>query len=350
MAMEGQLSRISAIANSEAIKKDDVQNVVTNYKKLFDEDHGGSIEARNENYTSMVNDFYNMVTQFYEFGWGQSFHFAPRHKWETFAASIARHEMLLAHKLELKAGMLALDMGCGIGGPGRVVARFTDAHIVSLNNNEYQLERAKVLNKEQGLSHLFTYSKEDWMHMTTKDNTFDAIFHFEALEHSPDRLASFTEIFRVLKPGALFAGYDWVITDKYNPNDPEHLRLKKSIELGNGVADLKLPSEILGAMKEAGFEIVETRDYGLFNADYEIPWYDSLEGKWWSVSSFKHTPLGMWLSNKMVMVMETLKIAPKGTLEVHTLLVTVAGDLVKAGKLGIFSPTYYYLARKPVKK
>jgi len=98
MAMEGQLSRFSAISTSEAIKKEEVQTVVSDYKKLFDEAQGGSIEARNENYTSMVNDFYNMVTQFYEYGWGQSFHFAPRHKWETFAASIARHEFLLAHK------------------------------------------------------------------------------------------------------------------------------------------------------------------------------------------------------------------------------------------------------------
>jgi len=347
--MDGKLSHVTALASSDAIAKEAVQDTITNYKKLFDEQDGGSIETRNNNYTTMVNDFYNMVTQFYEFGWGQSFHFAPRHNWETFAASIARHEMLLAHKLELKSGMVALDMGCGIGGPGRVMARFSEAKIVGLNNNEYQLERAKKLTKEQGLSHLCSYFKADWMNMPTEDNTYDAVFHVEALEHSPDRVASFTEIFRVMKPGALFGGYDWVVTDKYDPNNPEQEKLKKGIELGNGVADLLRPSEILDAMKKAGFEILETRDYGIQNTDYEIPWYDSLEGKYWSLSSIKHTPIGYWLTNKMVWLMETVHLAPKGTLEIHNLLVTVASELVRAGRLGMFSPSYFYLARKPKK-
>jgi len=348
--MEGQLSRVTAIATSEAINKADVQNVVTDYKKLFDENQGGSVELRNEKYTSMVNDFYNMVTQFYEFGWGQSFHFAPRHKWETFAASIARHEMLLAHKLELKPGMVALDMGCGIGGPGRVMARFSEANIIGLNNNDYQLQRAKTLTAEQGLNHLCSYMKADWMHMPTADNTYDAIFHVEALEHSPDRVASFTEIYRVLKPGCLFGGYDWVVTDKYDPNNPEHVRLKKGIKLGNGLPDLQRPGDVIDAMKQAGFQIVEQRDYGIcVNDKYDIPWYDSLEGKYWSLASFRHTPLGMWCTDKMVWIMESLRIAPKGTHEIHNLLISVSKDLVEAGRLGIFSPTYFYLARKPKK-
>jgi len=350
MAMEGQLSRVSAIATSEAIKKDEVQAVVSDYKKLFDESKGGTVEVRNSQYTTMVNDFYNMVTQFYEFGWGQSFNFAPRHKWETFAASIARHEMLLAHKLELKSGMVALDMGCGIGGPGRAMSRFSEAKIVGLNNNDYQLERAKKLTGEQGLSHLCSYMKADWMNMPIDDNTYDGIFHVEALEHSPDRVASFTEIYRVLKPGALFAGYDWVVTDKYDANNPEHVQLKKGIELGNGVADLLRPKEIVDAMRQVGFEIVEQRDYGItVDPTTEIPWFDSLEGKYWSVSSFRHTPLGMWCTDKMVWILESLKIAPKGTKEIHDLLIKVAKELVLAGKLGIFSPTYFYLARKPMK-
>jgi len=61
---------------------------------------GGSVQVRQEKYMDMVNDFYNMVTDIYEFGWGHSFHFGPRHKWESFEASIARSEMWIAHKLQ----------------------------------------------------------------------------------------------------------------------------------------------------------------------------------------------------------------------------------------------------------
>jgi len=245
--------------------------------------------------------------------------------------------------------MVALDMGCGIGGPGRAMARFSEAKIIGLNNNAYQLERCKHLTHEQGLSSLCSYFKADWMHMPVEDNTYDAIFHCEALEHSPDRLASFTEIYRVLKPGCLIGGYDWVVTDKYDPNNPEHVKLKKGIELGNGLPNLQSPQQILDAMKQAGLEIVETKDFGITNSDYEIPWYDSLEGKYWSLSGFRHTPIGMWLTGKMVWAMESAHIAPKGTHEIHNLLIAVAKELVAAGKLGIFSPTYFYLARKPKK-
>jgi len=33
------------------------------------------------------------------------------------------------------------------------------------------------------------------------------------------------EVFRVLKPGAYFAGYEWVTTDKYDPENAEHVAI-----------------------------------------------------------------------------------------------------------------------------
>ena len=70
----------------------------------------------NANFTKA---YYDLVTDFYEYGWGQSFHFAPRAPKESFAASLVRHEHYLAHRLGLRPGMLAADFGCGLGGPQR---------------------------------------------------------------------------------------------------------------------------------------------------------------------------------------------------------------------------------------
>jgi len=295
----------------------------------------------------LVNEFYDLVTAFYEFGWGQSFHFAPRHKWESFQASIARHEMWLAHKLQLEKGKLGLDLGCGVGGPGRTMARFSEPNILGLNNNEYQIKRAQALTKQQGLSHLCSYVKGDWMKLPAATNTFDATFHVEAMEHSPDRVAAFKEVLRVMKPGALFAGFDWIVTDKCDLKNVEHVRIKKSIEKGNGLPDLKYPSEIIQNLKDAGFEVLEYKDTCVCNSEYEIPWYDSLEGRYLSMSNFKHTPTGRWLTNKFVWVLETARVAPKGTLAVHNMLIDVAVDLVAGGQLGIFSPSFFYLCKKP---
>ena len=50
-------------------------------------------------YVDLVNSYYNLATDFYEWGWGQSFHFAERLPAETFGASIARHEYYLAARM-----------------------------------------------------------------------------------------------------------------------------------------------------------------------------------------------------------------------------------------------------------
>ena len=45
--------------------------------------------------------------------------------------------------------------------------------------------------------------------------------------------------------------------------------------------------------------------------------------------------------------MERVRLAPKGSTEVSTVLNTAADALVRAGELGIFTPMYFYVARKP---
>ena len=56
-------------------------------------------EKRKEEYLPMVVSFYNLVTDFYEYGWGESFHFAPRYEGETFKQAIARHEHYIPLRL-----------------------------------------------------------------------------------------------------------------------------------------------------------------------------------------------------------------------------------------------------------
>jgi sterol 24-C-methyltransferase len=105
-SMEGDLSRIKAITRKEkAQSRNEVGSAFSEYADLYDEKKGGSVEARKNNYTTMVNHFYDLATDFYEFGWGHSFHFATRHKWESFESSIARHGIhvfvFVAHCLRL---------------------------------------------------------------------------------------------------------------------------------------------------------------------------------------------------------------------------------------------------------
>lgn len=111
----------------------------------------------------LMCSYYNLATDLYEYGWGQSFHFCRFSQGEPFYQAIARHEHYLAHQIGIKEGMKVLDVGCGVGGPAREIAKFTGAHITGLNNNDYQIERATHYAFKEGLSNQLDFVKGDFM-------------------------------------------------------------------------------------------------------------------------------------------------------------------------------------------
>jgi len=120
--------------------------------------------------------YYDGATELYEYGWSQSFHFSRFYKGEAFLASLARHEHYLASHMVLRPGMRVLDVGCGVGGPAREIAQFTDAQIIGLNNNDFQIGRARKYTKNAGLENQVTFVKGDFMKLSEQfgENSFDA--------------------------------------------------------------------------------------------------------------------------------------------------------------------------------
>jgi sterol 24-C-methyltransferase len=327
-----------------SLPNDQVRSTVDEYTSF----HAGSVETRKTHYTKMVNDYYDLVTDFYEFGWGQSFHFAPRHKGEAFLASLARHEFYLAHQLGLRAGMTALDVGCGVGGPMRAIARFSGASVVGVNNNDYQIKRGTEQNEQAHLSDQCSFLKADFMKLPVPDKSYDAVYAIEATCHAPDKVRLFKELYRVMKDGAEFAGYEWCTTDRYDAKNPEHREIKKGIEEGDALPDIWSMQDVLDALVEAGFEVRQSRDLAP-DSDPETPWYLPLSGKW-SLSGFKHTPAGRFLTNKLVRILEATRVAPKGTTAVSDFLNAGAMALVRGGETGIFTPMFFFHARKPASR
>lgn len=41
----------------------------------------------------------------------------------------------------------------------------------------------------------------------------------------------YSEIYRVLKPGCVFACYEWCLTDKFDASNDKHRLIKKQIEV-----------------------------------------------------------------------------------------------------------------------
>jgi len=67
-----------------------------------------------------------------------------------------------------------------------------------------------------------------------------------------------------------------------------------------------------------------------------------------TLRGFRRTALGRFITHIFVSILELMCIAPRGSVKVSKLLNDTANDLVAGGNLGIFTPCFFVLARKPI--
>lgn len=330
------------------LESSQVSSTLSEYLSLQNQVTREEADAHKSSGTAMVNRYYDLVTDFYEYGWGQSFHFAPRHRVESFQESLIRHEHRLALKLGLQPEMKVLDVGCGVGGPMRNIAWLVDVQITGVNINDYQIQRGRKHNKKARLDHRLDFLLADFSKLPLDDESYDAAYAIESTCHALDRVPVFAEVLRVLKPGGSFVGYEWCLTDRYEPDNEEHRVLKQQIEEGDALPSLSYPHEIDLALGKAGFESVEGVDL-TSASDPETPWYLPISGKELTLRGLPRTKLGRVISHNVIRSLEPVQLVPKGATELSQLLNKTADALVKAGELGIFTPMYFFSARKPGK-
>lgn len=224
------------------------------------------------------------------------------------------------------------------------LARYSGAGFVGINNNAYQIERAKHHTRDVGSRCRFIHV--DYMRIPEGDDCYDAAFAIDSMPHAPDKAGAFREILRVLRPGACFAGYEWCLTEDFDPENAEHQRIKNDIMVGNALPGIASMPEICDALRMAGFELLEARDCAP-ESDPGTSWYRALQGRDLTLSSIPRTPFGRALTNLTLQVGERLRLFPEGSRAVSTLLNVAADALVEGGRSGIFTPMFFFLARKP---
>ncbi|MYH47942.1 MAG: methyltransferase domain-containing protein [Gammaproteobacteria bacterium] len=330
----------------EAGSRDDIVERVREFERQYGGEVRGERDERKTNYRDFVIEYYDLATDLYEFGWGQSFNFAGRRSGESFAAALARSERFLASRLELKPGMVVADFGCGIGGPMREIARVSGAKIVGINSSPYQIRRAEELSQVSGVAHLLEFLECDFMNVDAPDGSFDAVFSIQSIACAPDVARVYAEAFRVLKSGGCFAAYEYSLTDQFDAEDAGHQRIKADLEFGGGLPDIPRQREIDAALRQVGFELLEARDLTA-EALYDIPWYQPLVGSRLSLTGFRRSALGRKLTNALLWLMEWARIVPRGTARCAALLNLSADAHANAGEIGIFTPEYFVFARKP---
>ncbi|GBG27352.1 Sterol 24-C-methyltransferase [Hondaea fermentalgiana] len=305
-------------------------------------------EDKDKNYAPVVKSFYaSVATSLYEYGWGKSFHFAPRNKGEGFKESLLRQEHWLAAQLGIRPGQDVCDLGCGVCGPLVNIAKFSRANITGVTISDFQIARGNAWIAQNGLSNRCKAVEGDFHELPFEDNSFDCGYDCEATAHSTKLNTFFAEVERVLRPGGVFAGFAWVTLPKHNPEDPEEVKILEDLAFGNAIAVLHSFDDYVNAIKaNPGLELVEAYDANKLGDDME--WHEPLKPGF-SIDGILMSWAGRQLTANLARVTEAIGLAPKGTYNASQVLEVAARSLVDAGDRGIYTPIYYYKVRKVAK-
>lgn len=310
---------------------------------------GKDAGAADYDHAQTVREYYDLCSEFMVFGWGASLHFAPLSPKESLEESKIRHQRLMIARLELRKGMTVIDVGCGIGGPMRRVIREADVRVIGVNSSEVQLDKAKTLNAEAGLDHMVDYLACSFMDMgAIADDTCDRAYAIESTCHAPDKAGAFAEIYRVLKPGALFWGQEMCMTDRFDPDNDRHRAIKQELMHGIALKDIATMAEVNRALEAAGFQVIESKDRAVAETGPTIPWYQPMLTQRSTLgNALRRTPLGRKTFIGASRLAEVVRVFPKGAADVVGLMDRTANAYVDGGRTGIFTPLYCFLARKP---
>jgi ubiquinone/menaquinone biosynthesis C-methylase UbiE len=116
--------------------------------------------------------------------------------------------MELASDLGLEKEMRVLDLGCGLGGPARYLAKVYGCRVTGLDLSADYCHTAASLTKRLGLSHRVSFVEGSGLDLPFPNGSFDAVWTQHASMNIADKARLYREIWRVLRPGGRLGIYD----------------------------------------------------------------------------------------------------------------------------------------------
>ena len=162
----------------------------------------------------------------------------------------------LADRLAIRPGQHILDIGCGLGGPARYLAKRFQCRVSGLDITPPFVEAANKLTRLLRMEGQVTFEHGDGQRLPYADASFDGAYTQHVTMNVADRPAFFAEAYRVLKPGAFFALTEHGLGQEGDPHYP----LPWSMD-GSG-AYLIAPAETRALLERAGFEAIAVEDTG----------------------------------------------------------------------------------------
>ncbi|GMH19692.1 hypothetical protein Nepgr_021533 [Nepenthes gracilis] len=189
-----------------------------------------------------IAEFYDESSGIWEDIWGDHMHHGfydpDRH------ASLADHRSAQIRMIEEALRFAGIsddpnrrpkhivDVGCGIGGSSRYLAKKFGAKCNGITLSPIQAQRAQALAETEGLADRVSFQVADASDQPFVDGQFDLVWSMESGEHMPDKRKFATELARVAAPGATIIIVTWCHRD-LSPSEeslrPEEKKLLSKI-------------------------------------------------------------------------------------------------------------------------
>lgn len=117
--------------------------------------------------------------------------------------TMAEVEQIVA-ATRVRTGDRLVDLACGAGGPGLLIARETGATLVGIDLSPVGVSQATARAHRVGLAHRAEFRTGAFEASGLPDGSADAVTTFDAFQYSTAKRAALTEITRILRPGGRF--------------------------------------------------------------------------------------------------------------------------------------------------
>ncbi|MEN8170117.1 MAG: class I SAM-dependent methyltransferase [Pseudomonadota bacterium] len=162
-----------------------------------------------------------------------------------------------------------LDVGCGLGGASRFIANKYNNHVTGIDLTQEYIDTGKVLSSWVGLDKKVTLHQGSALSMPFKDATFDGALMLHVGMNIENKAQLFSEVYRVLRPGAFFGVYDVML------NIDGEMVFPVPWATENSTSKLATPDQYEKALTEAGFKISANNN----RRDFSLEFFKQLRAK-----------------------------------------------------------------------
>ena len=162
-----------------------------------------------------------------------------------------------------------LDIGSGLGGPSRYVARQYKCRVTGVDLSEEYVEVAGSLAERVGLGGKVSYRQANALALPFKENSFDGVYMQHVGMNIANKAKLFNEVHRVLKPGGIFALYDVMRGNDGIFNYPLPWASAEDTNF------IETPATYRALLSAEGFEVVKERD----RSEFALGFFRALQAK-----------------------------------------------------------------------